>query len=227
MLQPSTLKFLKDLAKNNNKPWFDTNRSRYQDAKADFEIFVGSLLSAFIKFDDSLHHLVAKDCMFRINRDVRFSNDKSPYKTNMAMYASKGGKKAFDCAGYYLHIEPGKCFFAGGIWMPPAPILKTIRQEIDYNFAAFKKILSEKRFANTFGGLSKEGDVLLTRPPKGYEENNPAIAFLKYKSFIASVNFPDEVLTQKDAGKTIAAYGKNLYPFIQYLNHAVADEAGD
>ncbi len=223
MLDAKTLKFLKDLSKNNNKPWFDEHRKQYEAAKNNFEDFVAEVLGELVKVDPSLSHLTPKDCTFRINRDVRFSKDKSPYKNNMAMYASKGGKKAFDCGGYYLHLQPGQSFFAGGIWMPPAPILKAIRQEIDYNDVAFKKIVTGKAFVSSFGGLNTDGDVLLSRPPKGYEETNPAIEFLKYKSFIASTAVTDGELIAKGAAKTIAGYAKKLFPLITFLNHAVAD----
>ena len=117
MLQPATLSFLKDLKKNNNKEWFDTNRSRYDNAKADFESFVEAVLTPLRKIDPTVADLKAKDCTFRINRDVRFSKNKAPYKSNMAMYIAKGGKKT-NHAGYYFHCEPGHCFVGGGLWMP-------------------------------------------------------------------------------------------------------------
>lgn len=221
MLQSSTLQFLKSLKLHNNKAWFDAHRTQYEQARADFELLVGNVLALMGKFDASITHLQPKDCTFRINRDVRFSKNKAPYKTNMAMYISAKGKKAMDCAGYYFHLEPGASFFAGGMWMPMAPQLKLIRQEIDYNLASFKKIVESKKIRETFGGLEKQ-DALLTRPPKGYEEDNPAIEYLKYKSFICSTPLPDDVLTQPILPKKIADLGKILYPFIGFLNEAVA-----
>src|SRR5438045_2029908 len=115
MLQPATLTFLKALKKNNNKEWFEKNRGKYEDAKLDFENFVGSVLDKLRITDASIADLKPKDCTFRINRDVRFSKNKAPYKSNMDMYISKGGKKTNN-AGYYLHCEPGAAFLAGGIW---------------------------------------------------------------------------------------------------------------
>jgi uncharacterized protein (TIGR02453 family) len=133
MLQSSTLQFLQSLQKNNNKPWFDENRKKYESAKENFAEFVEALINGIAAFDPTIQNLTAKNCMFRINRDVRFSKDKSPYKTNMGASISKGGKK-INLAGYYFHCEPGKSFAAGGFYMPMAPELAKIRQEIDYNF---------------------------------------------------------------------------------------------
>jgi len=146
MVQASTIQFLKDLKKNNNKPWFDLNRKRYEEAKTDFANFVQQVIDAHSKKDKTISALKAKDCMFRINRDVRFSKDKSPYKTNFGASINKGGKKAFSTAGYYFHLEPGQCFVGGGIYQPMPDELKKVRQEIDYNFKDFTKIIQSKKF---------------------------------------------------------------------------------
>ncbi len=132
MFQPSTISFLKSLKKNNNKIWFDKNREKYDAAKDDFEHFVQSLLQKMIAFDPDMKELEAKKCMFRINRDIRFSKDKTPYKINIAASFNKGGKKSIN-AGYYFHLQPGgNSFVGGGLWMPNVPELKKLRQEIDY-----------------------------------------------------------------------------------------------
>src|SRR6187402_2470320 len=104
MLQASTLKFLKDLKKNNNKPWFDAHRKEYDAAKNDFAAFIQNIIDKHSKSDPTIKSIVAKDCMFRINRDVRFSKDKSPYKTNMGAYINKSGRKAVASAGYYFQV---------------------------------------------------------------------------------------------------------------------------
>jgi uncharacterized protein (TIGR02453 family) len=223
MLQTATLNFLKKLKANNKKEWMDANRDAYLDAKADFEAFTGALLLAVAKNDPSIAHLQAKDCTFRINRDVRFSKNKDPYKTNMACYITRGGKKgAF--AGYYCHVEPGKAFMAGGIWMPEAPVLKKLCQEIDYNFNDFKKIVNSKKFNATFGDLDRSEGVALSRPPKGYDVENPAIEYLKMKSFIATVPLDDNMLTDKGLVKHLAALFTTLKPFIDFLNMGVEEE---
>ncbi|MEI9935324.1 MAG: DUF2461 domain-containing protein [Ferruginibacter sp.] len=122
MLQSSTFNFLEDLKENNNKSWFDKNRKIYELAKADFYTTVDTLINGIADFDESIRNLKAKDCLFRINRDIRFSKDKSPYKTNMGAYFNKGGKK-INTAGYYFHFEPGGSFIAGGFHMPMPPEL--------------------------------------------------------------------------------------------------------
>ena len=152
MLRLSTLKFLKDLKKNNNKPWFDAHRKEYEAAKIDFATFIQAVIDKHSKSDPTIKSTVAKDCMFRINRDVRFSKDKSPYKTNMGAYINRGGKKSV-FAGYYFHCEPGQCFVGGGLWMPMPPELNKVRQEIDYNLDAFIKIMTSKN-SNLFTKIS-------------------------------------------------------------------------
>src|SRR5258706_6428020 len=140
MLQPATIKFLKDLKKNNNKPWFEKNKLIYLDAKEDMEAFVQQVIDGLGKIDPDIAPLLPKDCVYRIYRDVRFSKDKTPYKTNMGASLNRGGKK-MPTAGYYFHCEPGRNLAGGGLWMPQAPELGKVRQEIDYNFAQWQKIL--------------------------------------------------------------------------------------
>jgi uncharacterized protein (TIGR02453 family) len=222
MIQPATLTFLKSLKKNNNREWFEKNRSKYEAAKLDFEQFVEEVLVKLRISDPTVSGLKAKDCMFRINRDVRFSKNKAPYKTNMAMYISKGGKKSNN-AGYYLHCEPGSSFIAGGIWMPMPPDLKKIRQEIDYSFDELIKITTNKKFKQAFGDLEKTAETSLTRPPKGYEEDNAAIEYLKLKSFIATSPVADDVFTSKDLVKKVVSQFEIIKPLVEFLNRAVEE----
>jgi uncharacterized protein (TIGR02453 family) len=221
MLSASTFKFLQALKKNNNKPWFDQHRKDYEAAKQDHLALVQAVIDLHGKKDPSIHNLTAKECVFRINRDVRFSKDKSPYKVNFGASINKGGKKAWNLAGYYFHIEPGKSFAGGGLYMPEAPVLKMVRQEIDYNLEAFEKILKDKKFRSLYGDLDRSKEISLTRVPKGYEPDNPAAEHLKLKGFIAMVNIPDEVLTTKAAAKTIATAFETLQPLVRFLNDAV------
>ena len=155
MLETSTIQFLKQLEKNNNKEWFDANRKKYETAKAEFAIFVQQVIDEFSKTDTTLASLKAKDCLFRINRDVRFAKDKSPYKTNIGAYFNAGGKKSMT-AGYYLHIQPGKSFIGGGMYQPEAAALKKVRQEIDYNFDELKKIVGNKKFSTVYASGVKQ-----------------------------------------------------------------------
>lgn len=218
MLQQSTLTFLTQLAKNNNKTWFDTNRDKYLGVKENFEEVVSSILAYMAANDAAYKEINAKDCIMRIFRDVRFSKDKTPYKTNLAAGISKGGRK-FMGAGCYLHIEPGgKSFAGGGMWMPEAPTLKAVRQEIDYNYKEFTGITESKSFKKMFGDI--EGEQL-RKLPQGYTADNPAIELLKKKSFIVSHNFTDEQLTAKGFEKKVAEVFTAMTPFINFLNRAV------
>ena len=219
MLQSTTLKFLKDLKNNNNKPWFDDHRKQYETARADFYTLVEKLIQAISKFDAPIGLLTVKECVFRINRDVRFSKDKAPYKSNMACYFNQGGKNGLG-AGYYLHVEPGKSFAAGGIWVPEPAILAGIRQEIDYNFTDWKKITENKSFKKKFTEGITSNDSLV-RPPKGYDENNPAIEFLKMKSFIVRKAFADADLQHKSFVTEVAKTFNTMKPLIDFLNTAL------
>ena len=221
MLQSSTLKFLKDLKKNNNKPWFDKNREVYEGAKADFAGFIQQVIDQHGKKDVSIKNIVAKDCLFRINRDVRFAKDKSPYKSNFGASINKGGRKAENSAGYYFQVQPGRNFAGGGIWMPEPNELKKVRQEIDYNFADFKKIIGSKKFKSVYGDLDRSPEFLLSRVPKGYEPDNPAAVYLKLKSFVAISFFSDADLTSKElVKKTVAAF-EALQPLVEFINKSL------
>ena len=219
MLQAATLRFLNQLKKNNNKPWFDEHRKEYETAKSDFYSLTEQLIKTIAVFDAPIGHLSAKECLFRINRDVRFSKNKSPYKSNMAAYFNKAGKKGSG-AGYYLHIEPGKSFAAGGIWMPEPAILANIRQEIDYSFDEWKKIIGNADFKKTCTDGVKSSESLI-RPPKGYDENNRAIEFLKMKSFIVSKPFADKDILNKGFIAAVSKTCSTMKPVIDFLNTAL------
>ena len=221
MLQSQTLQFLKELQENNNKLWFDVNRKTYEAAKKNFGEIVEVIIQGIGQFDRDIEeaHLQVKDCTFRINRDVRFSKNKDPYKTNFGASFSKGGKKAHS-AGYYLHIDPNECFLAGGIWMPEADDLKKIRTEIDYNFEEFSNILATEVFKNFFPkGLDRE--AFTVRPPKGYDEANPAIELIKLKSFTASSVINSKEILKSNFPNLILDGFKAMQPYIAFLNRAV------
>jgi len=221
MLQQSTLKFLKDLKKNNNKPWFDANRPKYESAKKDFESFIQEVIDKLAKSDDTISGLKAKDCMFRINRDVRFAKDKSPYKTNFGASINKGGKKSM-LAGYYFHLQPGESFIGGGIWMPMPKELAQVRQEIDYNFKEFRKIIGSAGFKKEYGDLYAGDDAKLQRVPKGYETDNPAAEYLKLKSILAMKQLPDTALISGEPIKESLKALQALQPLINFVNRSLS-----
>ena len=222
MLDTSTLKFLKDLNKNNNKAWFDGNRKAYDAAKESFEAFVASVIHELGKSDKEIAGLKAKECMFRINRDVRFSKDKSPYKTNMGASIKRGGKKS-PYAGYYFHLEPGKSFVGGGVWMPEPSETKKIRQEIAYCFDEFKGILNSRKFRTVYGDLARDKEFTLINLPKGYEKDDPAGEYLKLKSWLATKDLDDATITSKPLKKTVVDAFVTLQPLLSFLNRAMED----
>jgi len=211
----NTLDFLKKLSRNNNREWFEKNKSRYLEIKDEFEIFVTDVLHEMITFDESLAGLNPKKLTFRIYRDVRFSKDKTPYKTNVSAGISPAGK-GMGVPGYYFQIQPGNnSMVAAGMYQPSPENLVKIRQEIDYNGERLVKILGEKKFKKTFVDLWKE-DKLKTMP-KGYPPDHPHSELLKLKSFMVLRSFTDTEVTGKrfqkdllDAMKT----GKSLNDFL-------------
>jgi len=220
MIQKSTLDFLKALKKNNNKIWFDQNREKYNTTKNNFDEFVALLLEQMILFDEDLKELSSKNCTFRINRDIRFSKDKTPYKLNLSASFNKGGKKSIN-AGYYFHLQPGgNSFVGGGLWMPEAIELKKLRQEIDYCFPEFKKIINASSFKKHYSELEKDEKQMLVNFPKGYEKENPAADFLRMKSFIATKNLSDEEVTSVNLVKETTQAFKALMPLIKFINRS-------
>ena len=211
------LDFLKKLKKNNTKEWFDKNKKEYDTLRAEWVLFVEDAIKQIAKFDPEYATVEAKKCIFRINRDVRFSKDKSPYKTNFGASINKGGKNS-PTGGYYLHFEPGNCFIAGGMYMPDAEILGKVRQEIDYNLKEFTKIVEHKEFKKYFGTL---GGEKLSRPPKGFDIDNPALEFLKHKSFLAFHKVDDKTALGKDYNKYVTSVFKAMKPMCDFLNRSL------
>ncbi|MGN6249627.1 MAG: DUF2461 domain-containing protein [Ginsengibacter sp.] len=220
MISPSTLSFLKSLKKNNNKPWFDNNRDKYSAAKNNFEEFVASLLQNYSSIDEDLKGLAVKDCCFRINRDIRFSKNKTPYKISLSASFNRGGKKSI-FAGYYFHLQPGgNSFVGGGLWRPEPNELKKLRQEIDYCLPEFKKIITATSFKKNYGELEREENQVLVNVPKGYDKENPAADFLKMKSFVATKNLSDQEVLSPNLEKEIIKSFKALMPLVKFINRS-------
>jgi uncharacterized protein (TIGR02453 family) len=220
MLEPQTLRFLSQLKKNNNKPWFDAHRAQYEAARIDFSNFIQLVIDAVQKWDTTITGLTARDCLFRINRDIRFSKDKTPYKTAFGASIKRGGRKS-GFAGYYFHLEPGQSFMGGGLWMPEAHPLKSMRQEIDYNWEEFKGLLAEKNFQKIYGDLYKGSDMSLSTMPKGYDKENPAAVYLRLKSFFAETGATDEELIKATLHKKTVAAFSALQPLLNFINRTV------
>lgn len=215
------LKFLKDLSRNNDREWFEKNKSRYLESKVQFEEFVAALLHDMIAVDESLSGLDPKKLTFRIYRDVRFSKDKRPYKTNMGASLSASGKKGMGKPGYYLHIEPGnKSFVAAGLYMPMPEELSKVRQEIDYNGDRLKKILNDKKVKDLYGDFWKED--ALKNIPKGYDKVHAYGEWLKLKSFIITHELKDAEVTDKNFLKNVVKIMKASKPLNDFLTEAIS-----
>jgi uncharacterized protein (TIGR02453 family) len=218
MLKKDTLKFIKDVAANNNREWFAENKDKYEEARANVLELVAAIIPELAKIDPLISaELDPKKCLLRIYRDVRFSKNKDPYKNNFGMWfsaRSKGGNEP----GYYLHIQPGKSFIAGGYWMPEAPHVKLIRQEIDYNIGDFKEIINNKDFKEKFK-LGESGS--LKNAPKGYDPADPNIEYLKLKSFEASMQLNDEEFYKTDVVNKLVSSFKIISPLVAFLRNAI------
>ena len=215
----NVFRFLRLLKDNNNKVWFDANRKIYEQSKKDFIEFLTDLSGRMVKYDSLFQTVDPKKSIFRINRDIRFSKDKSPYKINFGAYFSPSGKSSFH-AGYYLHLQPeDQSFMAGGIYMPPADVLKKIRQEIDYNGEGLKGIISSADFKKTWGTLQQEDK--LARPPQGYAADHPDIELLKLKSLTFAHKFSDREAESPEFVQRVTEGFVRLKPFLDFLNGAL------
>ena len=219
MIHPDTLTFLKDLSKNNSKEWFDNNRKRYQQVRDHFIQLTEILINELAHMDPLVGYPDPKKCIFRINRDIRFSPDKSPYKTNMGAYISEGGKNSF-LPGYYIHVEPGNCFAAGGMYVPPSNLLKSIRNRIYDDPQQFRDIIEEPAFKKIFPELY--GEKLKTAP-RGFPKDHPDIDLLRYKSYTVFRAVSDELITSPDALEVLMDTYKTMKPFNDYLRETIKD----
>jgi uncharacterized protein (TIGR02453 family) len=210
--------FLKQIRENNNREWYHANKNEYQQAKLEFEQITEILINETGKFDKDIRGLQPKDCIFRIFRDVRFSSDKSPYKSNFGTFLCKGGKKS-GYAGYYLHLEPGSSFIAGGIYMPPSPLLKAIRDDIFEHIDEFKEIITHPDFVKHFKQI--DADKLKTAP-KGFPKDFPDIELLKFTSYTVGKSKTDKQMSEPSILKEIPDAFKSLYTFNRFMNEAIS-----
>ncbi|MCB9001766.1 MAG: DUF2461 domain-containing protein [Bacteroidales bacterium] len=216
-IKPQTFHFLELLKENNNRDWFLENKKLYDDAKADFESFVQSLIAGINEFDPDLGFPEPKDCIFRIFRDVRFSNNKQPYKNNFGAYVAPGGRKS-PLAAYYFHVEPGGSFLSGGVYMAQADAMRRIREDIlDYS-DDFLSIVNAKDFATQFTFTDSE---MLKRNPTGFPKETPVDFFLKLKHITPWKELSDtDILNPDLRNHALKAY-KSLKPLLDFLNRAI------
>jgi len=213
------LDFLKDLSKNNTREWMQENKKLYLSVKEEFEESVQQLIDKIALFDPYISGVETKKCVFRINRDIRFSKDKRPYKENMGAFINKDGKKGVD-GGYYLHIQPGQSMLAGGVYMPPSDILKKVRLEIDYNPDLLIKFMNSSEFKKYFKAF--EGDKL-KKAPKGYDPEHSNIELLKLKYYIVVHRIDDNTLIKPGFLDYATKIFGAMKPLNDYLRIAIND----
>ena len=219
-MQSSTLQFLRNLEKNNNRDWFNENKTLYQEAQQDVISFVEKLIEEMATFDEEVGKVDAKKSLFRIYRDTRFSKDKSPYKTNFG--ASLGMGKGSQKAGFYIHIQPEKSFIGGGLYHPESPNLKKVRNEISLFHDEFLKIIENKDFKKIYGKLNE--DDKLVKVPNGFEKDHPLGEYLKLKSFVALHPMADSDFQNPKSIDNIVNDLKVLHPLNNYINIALGAE---
>lgn len=223
MLSKDSLQFLDDLKANNNRDWFLDNKKRYEVFKKDYQQLVADFLDAMKPLDPSLEMLEVKNCTFRINRDIRFSKDKSPYKDHVGIWISSGSK-GMNRSGYYVHISRTGSFIAGGLYCPEVEDLKKMRKEIAFFHEDLEEIINNKNFQKEFGDFDRNEKNLLKNPPRGYEKDHPAIEFLKLKSFETSQKFNIEDVLQEDFVAKMTKKLIVLKPLNDFINRAVTAE---
>lgn len=216
------IEYLKELRRHNDREWFMANKGRYDALRQAFVEEVQELIDRVALFDPEIAGLEAKNCLFRIYRDIRFSPDKTPYKTHFAAYIAQGGR-ASEKGGYYIHLEPGRCLLSGGVWCPPSPLLKKLRKDIYDQIEEFVAILEEPAFKATYPALDGE---TLKRMPAGFPMDSPYGDILKHKDFCVVSYKPDAFFFAEDWIERTVADFKLLYPFNRFLNYTVDEYLG-
>jgi len=216
-----TISFLRELSMNNNRDWFHAHKAEYQEAREDFELGVSELLREIAKFDSSISQLEVKDCMYRVNRDIRFSQDKSPYKTHIGAYIAAHGKKSLH-GGYYIHIEPGNCMVACGNYYLPTNVLNACRWEIINNQERFGEAIGTKGFKKYFGGNIGNCGSLKTAP-KGFPKDAPYMEYLRLKDYCCW-HYVDDDFYEGDSWlpETVRMF-KSAKPFMDFFNAVIDD----
>lgn len=223
MLNQESIQFLDDLRANNNREWFTEHKKQYELFKKNYHQLVADFLTKIVPFDATLSQLEVKNCVFRINRDIRFSKDKSPYKAHLGIWMASAAKNA-ESAGYYLHIERGQCFVGGGMYSPQPEQLNKIRKEINFFYDDFQEIIQNQEFINTYGNLNRNENSTLKTAPKGFEKDHPGIEYLKLKSFTATQKFELEEVLSPDFTDRMIQKMLVLKPFNDFINRALLTE---
>ncbi|SFC04622.1 TIGR02453 family protein [Parapedobacter composti] len=220
-IHPTTFDFLSAIKENNDRTWFQANRDAYEQAWLNMKEFTAAIIHGLAQTDRYItEDIPVTKCLFRIYRDTRFSKDKAPYKTWLGAGISTAGRK-LNGPEYYLHIQPGNSFAAGGYWRPEKDHLAAIRQEIDYNGDQLLELLADPEFKQH---CQLDMQDQLKRPPAGFDSDNPYIEYLKLKSFTAFQAFTDEELAQPDGLDRVLGAFRRMYDFKLFLHRALGDD---
>lgn len=211
--------YLKQLSANNNREWFNDHKDDYKKAQLVFEVFIASVIDRIATFDESVRGIQAKDCTYRIYRDTRFSNDKTPYKTHFGAYINAKGKKSDHC-GYYVHIENGNCLIAGGSLCCRPDILKALRQSVYDNIDEFRRIVEDPEFSKYFPVV---GDNFLKTAPKGFPKDFKYLKYLRCKEYTCCYNAPDELFLSDDFPERSEPVFRQLKRFADFTNYTIDD----
>lgn len=223
MLSKDSLQFLEDLKSNNNRDWFLAQKKKYEAYKKNYHELIGSFLDQMKPQDAALEMLQIKNCTFRINRDIRFSKDKSPYKTHMGIWMNSNSNSV-NAPGYYIHIEKGASFIAGGLYSPEAADLKKIRKEIAFFYEDLEAILDDSNFKKHFADFNRTDTNQLKNAPKDFDKGHPAIEFLKLKSFTVSQKIQDKDLFSPNFVSATVEKLMVIKPLIVFLNRGLHSE---
>lgn len=217
-IDKSCLIFLKNLNENNNRDWFNENKDHYINTQQNFIKVIDDIIQGVADYDESVERLEAKNCLFRIYKDTRFSKDKTPYKTNLGASLRNKGTKTLSHSGYYIHLEPGKSFLAGGVYMTEPANLKAIRTHLSENGEEFLKIINTESFKNN---LELRGERLV-KIPQGFSKEDPMGEYLKYKQFTVFHELTDETILSDHFVSLAVDIFKEIHPFNKFLNNAIS-----
>lgn len=213
------IQFLSDLKENNNRDWFALNKERYDETRKYFEKISRDIAIKISQFDEEIKHVDIKDCIFRIYRDTRFSQDKTPYKTHYGVFIAAGGGRKSVRGGYYIHFEPGASFIAAGVWCPPPELLKALRETIYENIDELKEIIENPAFVQHYKSFYDE-DKLKTAP-KGFPKDFPDMELLRLKHYMVESKLSEEMLMDENLSDIIAEMLRTAYPLNKFLNYTV------
>ena len=211
------LRFLQELAENNNREWFQANKNTYTNCKKDFEHFVAQWIERMAELDPQLGLLKPADCNWRIYRDTRFSLDKTPYKDHFGSFiAAHGGKKS-QWAGWYLHLQPCQCMFAAGMWCPEPELLRAVRTSIYNNYEELEEMMAVNEFRKYFTDFDK--DYTLKKIPAGFPADFSHADWLKLKMFSVSCQLTDEQVSAPDFIDQLMDICRAAKPLNDFLNY--------